>query len=1163
MKLLKLELSGFKSFADTVTLGFEHGVTAIVGPNGCGKSNVSDAVRWVLGEQSARLLRGGRMEDVIFQGSVGRRPVNLTEVSLHLDNATGDLPIAYREVVITRRLSRAGQSEYFINRNPVRLRDVNDLLRGTGLGSDAGVVMEAKMIDLLLSDRAEERRSLFEEAAGIGLYRDRKESTERRLEETAADLQRLEDLIAEVQSQIRSLARQKGKAERHGKLTEERFTVQLTLARRLLDELTERAGGMQARHLDLQAELPRLRQELAVALSRQEQCSRERTRAEERRALVAKDLAAVQLALGKLDGDLAVAAERLAHAKARRDRDAEERHQVELRTQQAVLERDAAHADLAEAEAEHARIQQQLALRAAAENEVRARLATQRDEVRRLEEAVQTQAQSLRGLEGERVALDAELTSLRDTVSQLEGHLAQLERDYAAAEFRGRELEQAATDRARDTLIATAAADRARHLVAETREREAVERDERRLAEETLAQHTARRAALEELERDRVGLAPAAQALLAARERLGDGVLGPLSDFISIGREHAELAERLLGEWMHAVLVRDWKVVDSIHRWHEETQPGALVLLPVEPGPTQADEGNHPLAGRLAAAGPAQRWIDALLRGSEVLHPSGRVLKRPSGAVLLTGSASPSGPIRRRADLAALIEDIGLQEGRLAALIRQLDATRERLVESERVAADAALVVEQARDHERQAAMARDDAHRLLLNLGREQSEAQGQLGRLRERMGRAERRLAEVGMAVRDGELARVRVEDALESARSRLASLETEQESAREGRVHWQVQEAHVAARLRATAERLDRATQTITLADQASASLRSEIALLEEERTGLEARHAEWLEQRKERGATLAELEVASAEAEGALVAAATRLDEVAALVQATREQLDRATEEFHRLEVELTEVAGVRRSIVERVQTEWRAPFDELVARVQLLDLDREALETELERIVASLDAIGPVNPLAVEEHAEETRRLEFLSAQRDDLVAARQALLQAIREIDGTARRLFLETFTAVQSNFQRVFHTLFGGGEAQVRLANPDDPLESEIEIHAAPRGKKTQRIHLLSSGERTLVATSLLFSIYLTKPSPFCLLDEVDAPLDDANVGRFTTLLHEFKTDTQFIVITHNPRTMQAADAVYGVTMQEPGVSTVVGVRLSESDRGRQERAA
>jgi chromosome segregation protein len=214
---------------------------------------------------------------------------------------------------------------------------------------------------------------------------------------------------------------------------------------------------------------------------------------------------------------------------------------------------------------------------------------------------------------------------------------------------------------------------------------------------------------------------------------------------------------------------------------------------------------------------------------------------------------------------------------------------------------------------------------------------------------------------------------------------------------------------------------------------------------------------------------------------------------------------------------------------------------------------DSLEAETSRVLTALEGIGPVNPLAVEEHAEESKRLDFLIAQRDDLVSARQSLIQAIREIDGTARTMFLETFTAIQANFSKVFQTLFGGGECDLRLATPDEPLESEIDIHAAPRGKRTQRIHLLSSGERTLVAVSLLFSIYLTKPSPFCLMDEVDAPLDDANVGRFTRLLDEFKSDTQFLVITHNPRTMQSADAVYGVTMQEPGVSTIVGVRLGE----------
>ena len=436
MKLTKLELSGFKSFADTVTLTFEEGVTAIVGPNGCGKSNVSDAVRWVLGEQSARLLRGGKMEDVIFQGSAARRPVNVTEVSLFLDNSDGDLPIAYREVVVTRRLSRSGQSDYLLNGAPVRLRDIQDLLRGTGLGSDAGVVIEAKMIDLLLSDRADERRSLFEEAAGIGLYRDRKHSTERRLEETAVDLQRVEDLIAEVQSQIRSLARQRGKAERHAKLTEERFAVQLTLARRLLERLSADVAGMEARFAELSYLLPAARTRVTEAEHRREETARARAAAEAQRTDIASRLATVRVELGKLDGDLALADERLANAHTRRTRAEDERSQALLRAQQATAEQESATADRGAAGGEHERIRSELAGRASAEEDVRRRLTEQRDGVRRREQELQQQAQTLRSLEGERTALEGELASLRERVTQAAAHRATLQIELAAAERR-------------------------------------------------------------------------------------------------------------------------------------------------------------------------------------------------------------------------------------------------------------------------------------------------------------------------------------------------------------------------------------------------------------------------------------------------------------------------------------------------------------------------------------------------------------------------------------------------------------------------------------------------------------------------------------------------------------------------------------------------------
>jgi chromosome segregation protein len=1016
------------------------------------------------------------------------------------------------------------------------------------------VVIEAKMIDLLLSDRAEERRSLFEEAAGIGLYRDRKHSTERRLEETAVDLQRVEDLIAEVQSQIRSLARQRGKAERHAKLTEEKFAVQLTLARRQLERWAEEVAGMEARHAEL-GELRPLTRERVEALSTQrEEGARARAEAEARRTELAERLTTLRIDIGRLEGDLALAEERLAHASSRRLRAAEERTQMEHRAQYAASEQATAAEDHVAAAAEHTRIGRELATRAEGEEAVRQKLAAQRTSVRQLEQDLQGYAQSLKSLEGERTALEDELLTLRERAGQAESLQSRLAGEVADAQASYARAADNAGHLSRDFQKAAGAAEHARHAVAETRERETMHRADRRQAEESLAQLTARQQALEELERDRVGLAPGAAALLSARDEFDGGVLGPLSDFVSTGRDVAELAERLLGEWMHAILVRDGASVNAIQAWHASHQPGALVLLPVDPGP-QTPAVDSPFAEQLRAEGPAAGWVRAALAGSEVLDDTGRVLRRASGAIFLSGQGAPFGPIRRRAELMTLVQEAEEGKRTLETAEAALTATVENLREVEHRLQEAGVEAERARDAERQAALARDDAARIQANLTREYTESETQLTRIRERLSASEQRLLEIDSSLTAGELTRNRVEEELGAARTVLSDLETEQEAAREHRAHWQIQEAHVAGSLRAAAERLERASRSRAEAEEAARSLASELAQLETDTAELAAQQSEWLAALGEKRIALHELDTASQLAQTELSSADEALSSAERELTQARAELESANDESHALELRLTEVAGLRRSIVERVEAEWHRPFDNLMAAAAPLELDLETLESEALRIHAALESIGPVNPLAVEEHAEESKRLEFLTSQRDDLVSARQSLIQAIREIDGTARSMFVETFTAIQANFSKVFQTLFGGGECELRLAAPDDPLESEIDIHAAPRGKRTQRIHLLSSGERTLVAVSLLFSIYLTKPSPFCLMDEVDAPLDDANVGRFTRLLEEFKNDTQFLVITHNPRTMQSADAVYGVTMQEPGVSTIVGVRLGERE--------
>ena len=1152
MRLTRLELSGFKSFAGTVELPYEPGVTAIVGPNGCGKSNISDAVRWVLGEQSPRLLRGGKMEDIIFQGSTGRRPVNVAEVSLVFDNADGTLPIAYQEVVITRRLSRSGQSEYLLNRSPVRLRDIQDLLRGTGLGADAAVVMEAKMIEALLSEKAEERRALFEEAAGIGLYRDRKRSTERRLEETASDLARLEDLIAEVQSQVRSLARQRGKAERHVKMVEERFGVALTLVRRELEDLDLALGAIGVRADELARAIPVARERLGDAEREREARVQGRHTAEARRTEVERRLADARIEVGRLEGDLNLAAERLQHAAQRRDRALEERTTAAMRAAQAGREHDAAAAECAAAERDLAGVQTELGSRATAEQAVRASLTDGKDAVRALEERRQLHAETFRALEGERQALERERAELRE---QSAAAIAERQtRDgtarQTAAQASG--LAQTAAQRALEAVQAVEALQRARRSVTALQERETIARSARRQTEEAQAQLAARRDALAELDRERVGLAPAAQALLRERERFGDAVLGPLADFVRTSRRDAELAERLLGDWLHAVLVRDEAAVDDIRRWHESAQPGPLVLLPAHPGPREGADGRA-VADALRVDGPAAAWVRALLAGHEVL-PGGRAVRRANGAVFLDAS-SLGGPLTRRAELETLAHDVSEADAARDRALAELNAVAAELTAAQAFLEAAGEAAERARHDELEAGSDRADAERAAAHAVRAADEAAAHAGRLAARLQAIDQRLTDLHGALQASELERVGLDDALGTTRSSLTDLEAQQEAAREQRVHWQVEVAQVEARLAAARERADRAAGAAAEAQQHAAALGDEIATLERDSTSLGGQRAGWEDALKDRRLALAELEAATREAGTQVSIAEADLAQAEGALQESRKALTALGEEEHRIALERTELDGRKRALGERVEVEWRKPLGQLLAEAPEVAGDVAWLRDENDRLRQAIDAVGPVNALAVEEHAEEVKRLEFLQTQRDDLVAARASLQQAAREIDQTAKTLFLESFSLVRDNFRSVFQTLFGGGECDVRLSNEDDPLDSEIEIHAAPRGKRTQRIHLLSSGERTLVAVSLLFAIFLTKPSPFCLLDEVDAPLDDSNVGRYVRLLSEFKDQTQFIVITHNPRTMQAADAVYGVTMQEPGVSTIVGVRLGQME--------
>jgi chromosome segregation protein len=1117
MRLRRLQLHGFKSFADRTELVFNDGITAVVGPNGCGKSNVSDAIRWVLGEQRASAIRSSKMEEAIFQGTSERRPVNRAEVILTFSNMQQRLAVPFEEIEISRTIFREGGSEYQLNRSPCRLMDIVDLCRDTGLGALAYAVIEQRMVDSILSDRTDDRRQVFEEAAGVGRYKDRRRSAERRLETARIDLERLEDLIAEVESKVRSLSRQSRRAQRYKEMRDRRLALDITVASIEIELVDAERKEVVARLAELGDAEPVARATLAKTELQLEEQRVDAAEAARARGEVAARGEMVAKRISEREREIAVVDERRSHA--------------ERRLAQIALERDELSSRLEELEVDIER------LGAGHEEERRdlESLFIQLQEVQERQRVLRQRTAEARGadeaarrseLELSRRATELEATVTRGESRIAEG-MARLERASAEELEIREELDKLNeqgdlfTEMAR-TLTSRRADSRAEYeeavqRLAELREREAEARRAAVGAEDHATRIAGRVTALEVLEREHHGLAPRTAAALRARERL-DGVLAPLAEFLRLSPKRAAEVEHTLGSLLQILVVNDPSVTDRMRSWirDEESGEGTLAIL----------------------------TRDALPELEKVLERIDIVGEPPAEAILI-------GRRERFAELRAELEAAEAERDARTAVRAQAEA--------EAAAADTYL-------REREAAL-----QALELELTRAEADATnsaGQKGRLiRAIEGLEEQRanlleaVAAARLEVETARAERVTLDTEAKGfeaewlvSREALAGLEADWEAVRDEEAELRV----VYTRAEAALAEMDRRRVG---ARQRLEETRSQLGALEGEETehretlarveGLRSEAGGQIEELfRERDALTAELRAMDERLEGA-AASATALE---SQLRTLRREAEGYVEERHRLELRGAELDAAGRNLRERLEAEWGRPYSQLIESTERLPGEAHTLRAELRALAADIERLGPINMLAIEEHEEESTRLTFLTEQRDDLIQARDDLQAAIREINRHARELFMETFEQVRSNFQRTFDTLFEGGSCDLTLADPDDPLESEIEVSASPRGKRTQRIHLLSGGERALTALALLFAIYLVKPSPFCVLDEVDASLDDANVGRFVAMIQEFKKDTQFIVITHNPRTIEAADWIYGVTMEEPGVSRLVGVQLDQA---------
>lgn len=1185
MYLSKLELHGFKSFAERTVLQFDPGITAIVGPNGCGKSNIVDAVRWVIGEQRARILRSEKMENVIFNGTSKRRPLGMAEVVLTVENTRGVLPTEYTEVQLGRRLYRSGDSEYLLNGVQCRLKDITDLFMDTGMGAGAYSVIELKMIEDILSENAEDRRRLFEEAAGITKYKLRRRQTLGKLDSTQADLTRVRDLTEEIGKRVRSLKRQAEKAGKYRGWAVRLKELELQLARVEYQRLSEQESQLQAELSALRQQIDQamqaeLREEATLEKLRLELVKREQALAERQRALN-RHLETMR----SVETDHRLAQERFETAQRDLERTERDLEDTERRRAAAATEAERLHAELAAADPA-------LAEATAALEQAQA----ERDHTRTAVEAERRLLDDLR--RDEQQAAD-EHAGLRRLLDRLVNRMELLEREAERTQHDIDEAQRAAADLTTRRAAAAEQLEAARAAAAEARTAlDAAER-ERAACQEAVA---AADEALRQVERQREAVAAEVQlldSLVSSYEEFPDTVrflaaapgwtpsaLRTVADVLACNAEDRIALDAALGAFASCVVVQteaEARQAVGLLRREQKGQATFIVLdrlshggpLP-EPVIQAGGVTATSLRSAVRTAAPAfDALADLLLHDVYVVDTLEEARTAAGDApafarfVARTGEwtdargllhggseqAAPSpvaGRLGRREQLDAARETLAaldaeqqrcaatLEAAREALAAVPYAARREALAQAERAVTDAEKAHARiAYEHEMQA------RRRAELDARAAASAEELATGR-----GEAERRAAAVREAEQHLETqraARAAAEQAFQSAeaahRTALGRFNEASIAAVQARNrHDNLARDHERAR-----------TQITNLAAQAEAH-RAHLARLAEVIATTRTQHAELASRLQALRETQRQLEEGVAYTEEAV----RQAREAIANVEAGLRNQRRSREELARAEnqraVRLAEVQTRRNDLeADLREHEGISLADDTIEVAP--DFDERAARAEVHELRQQIRALGAVNELALEAYEEENTRYEFLLTQQKDLEEAEGKLLEAIDEINTTASQRFAETYAAIEANFKRIFEHLFGtDAAAHLEMLRPDDPLETPIEIHARPKGKRPSSISQLSGGEKTLTAIALLFAIYLVKPSPFCILDEVDAPLDDANVERFMRLIREFSVDTQFILVTHNKRTMEAADRLYGITMQEQGVSRLVGVKFDEA---------
>jgi len=1180
--LTKLELLGFKSFPFKTEIMLDNVITCIVGPNGCGKTNILDAIRWVLGEQRTSLLRGERMEEVIFNGTKELKPTGMAEVSLLIQNDSGKLPIEYNEVCITRRLYRSGESEYYLNRTPCRLKDIIDLFLDTGMGAHAYSVIQQEMIDSILSEDAEERRFLFEEASGISKYKKRKKAAERRLEATENDLLRIKDVISEVQRQANSLRRQSRKAKSYQGLTEELKELELVINQNRIQKLSSSASELDQRRekidenkqellrktqekenkvLNLKSELLALERELSDLSQGKMNLSQKSYKIESEIAVNKERQKSLEEFILRSDEEIKNLHSKLTYLK----EELEEKEKALLKSGE----------DLKEKEKILFQIEYELKAKEDGYENAMRNFEKQNPKLREEENRLQSFKFELKSLEQGLLDLSKRKSTLTEDENSIQQGIKKIEENfnqlYSSLKKDKEEWEN-----------------RKEKIALLEKDKEAYELRLETLTLEKIKLQSALQSSKKEMEFwegilvYQKGYKSGVKAVLDNKEKL-PGVIDTLANVIRTENKYISAMQSALGEALEFVICKDLESARNCLDYLRQNELGRSTFLildnlknyPIdfqrpdlsnEPGMKgwanqlvqSSEEFKLVVDFLLSKTAIFQSW-DGMKNAAERLSSDytlvsleGELLKpnwileggTQKGSFLLMQEEEIEKGKKQINELAGESE---ILEGQIKELKNKRDENSVDLTEKRKLKENLREVMSRKEIELSQVSLQKEALSQRGKTVNKEKDELEGKIQALQKDL--AEKEKENTFLQEKWNE-----IKEEWNRAKINLERMETEREEDFKKLNQAQIEKVSLIGRKEQLQNDIGRVKEIINEIETNLKFKDEEKQKASSEIEKVKIHFGEKEEELEKVGEFKGSQEKIIESKETIKEGLSENLKKEEEVLKSLREEKEKLQESYHQLQMDKFSVSSEIQKIKERMWEEYQVDLEKLPT-VSFEEIQIEECEKKAESIRERIGGIGPVNVLALDEYRSQKERLDFLNNQLDDLLQAKDSLNQAIVTINQTARKLFIETFDKIKENFQKVFAELFEGGEADLNFSDGDDPLESFIQISVNPKGKKLLSLNQLSGGERALTAISLLFAIYLVKPSPFCILDEVDAPLDDANLVRFIRMIKKFSENTQFIIITHNKLTMEAADVLYGVTMEKSGVSKIVSVRLKREE--------